>query len=206
MPELADDTFDHVIDVVGQNLAARRTVRRDRARAASVVVAIWDIDGKAQYCLIKRAKRGRNAGQWALPGGKVEEGETRLAAALREAEEEVELPRTSVQVIGRLDDITTRSGFAISAFVAAAPLGWMPAAASAEVQQAFPFSIAGLVADGVVRWAHVDDQRPLLQMHLGTGVRIHAPTGAILWQLRETGLGGREVSVADLRHPEFTRH
>src|SRR5699024_2118127 len=206
MAELAGDAFDHVIDVLSQNLATRQTVRLNRARAASVVIAVYDVEGKAQYCLIERAKRGRNAGQWALPGGKVETGETRLAAALREAEEEVELPRTAVRVVGELDDIATWSGFTISAFVVAAPLGWMPAAVSAEVQQAYQFSIAGLVADGVVKWAQVDEERPLLQMHLGAGVRIHAPTGAILWQLRETGLRGREVSVAGLRHPEFTRH
>ena len=206
MAELAGDAFDHVIDVLSQNLATRQTVRLNRARAASVVIAVYDVEGEAQYCLIERAKRGRNAGQWALPGGKVEKGETRLAAALREAEEEVELPRTSVRVIGRLDDIATWSGFALSTFVAAAPAGWRPAAASAEVQQAYQFSIAGLVADGVVRWAQVDEGRPLLQMHPGAGARIHAPTGAILWQLREAGLRGREVSVADLRHPEFTRH
>ena len=206
MVELADDTFDHVVEVIDQNLVARQTTCLNRARAASVVVAVYDVGGKAHYCLIKRAKRGRNAGQWALPGGKVEMGETRRDAALREAEEEVELPRTAVRVVGQLDDIATWSGFTISAFVVAAPLGWRPAAASTEVQQAYQFSIAGLVADGVVNWARVDNARPLLHMHLGAGVRIHAPTGAILWQLRETGLYGRDVSVADVRHPEFTRH
>src|SRR5699024_181096 len=130
MAELADDTFDHVIDVLSQNLAARQTVRLNRARAASVVIAVYDVEGEAQYCLIERAKRGRNAGQWALPGGKVETGETRLAAALREAEEEVELPRTSVRVIGRLDDIATWSGIELSTLVAEEPAGLHPASES----------------------------------------------------------------------------
>src|SRR5699024_4677200 len=157
MAEIVNEAFDHVTDVIALNLSARHPIRLDRARAASAVVAGYEIGGAAHYCLIKRAKRGRNAGQWALPGGKVETGETRLEAALREAEEEVALSRQSTWVIGRLDDIATQSGFVMSAFVAAAPTGWRPMAASPEVQGVHEFAVADLVADDVVRWARVDD-------------------------------------------------
>ena len=205
MAELTNATFNHVVDIIRHNLTGRHATRLEGGRAASVVVAVHEADGAAQYCLIKRAKRGRNAGQWALPGGKVEAGETRLEAGLREAEEEVALPGNSVQVLGCLDDFAARSGFVISAFVVAAPIGWRPTAVSSEVQRAYEFPVAELVSDDVVQWARVDDGSPLLQLHIRAGTRIHAPTGGILWQFGQLALLGREVSVAGLRQPGFTR-
>ncbi|RLV55349.1 CoA pyrophosphatase [Aeromicrobium phragmitis] len=174
------------------------------SRAAAVAIVLFDAGDTARYCLIKRAKRGRNAGQWALPGGKVEPGESSLDAALREAHEEVALDTSRSTVLGRLDDFVTSSGFVISPYVVAAPRGWRPIAADEEVQGAFEFAIADLLRPDVVRWARVDDGPALLQMHVAAGVRIHAPTGAVLWQFRQTALHGDEVSIAELRQPLFT--
>ena len=49
------------------------------------------------------------------------------------------------------------------------------------------------------------DGRPLLQMPLRHDMVIHAPTGAILLQFREVALRGRELRIADLAQPEWTR-
>ncbi len=186
------------------NLASRDWVRAEPTRAAAVSVIAFDVEAVPSFCLIKRARRGRNAGQWALPGGKVEPGESPQDAALREASEEVGLPAGS-RVLGRLDDMATTSGFVIAPFVVAAPDGWRPRAADAEVHACFEFAVPDLLGDDVVRWATVDDGPPLLQMHVAPGTRIHAPTGGILWQFRQTALLGQEVSLAGLRQPEFTR-
>jgi ADP-ribose pyrophosphatase YjhB (NUDIX family) len=66
-------------------------------------------------------------GQWALPGGRIDAGETPEAAALRELGEEVGLIVDAGEVLGRLDDFTTRSGFVITPVVVwagqASPLG-----------------------------------------------------------------------------------
>jgi 8-oxo-dGTP pyrophosphatase MutT (NUDIX family) len=200
-----DFSLEFLVRTVSDNLSQRVWTERPGARAAAVAIVLFDVDGAGHYCLIKRARQGRNAGQWGLPGGKVEPGESPVEAALREAHEEVALDVDASAVLGRLDDFVTSSGFVISPFVVRAPAGWRPVAAAEEVHRAVEFSVADLLGPDVVRWAQVDDGPPLLQMHITDGVRVHAPTGALLWQFRQTALHAAEVSVADLRQPEFTR-
>src|SRR5206468_13118518 len=57
-----------------------------------------------------------HSGQIALPGGSVEPGETLERAVVREAEEEVGIPAHSVELIGRLDDLITNSGFLVAPY------------------------------------------------------------------------------------------
>ncbi|MFG2045580.1 NUDIX hydrolase [Dactylosporangium sp. NPDC048998] len=74
-------------------------------------VAICVIDAKEPHVLlIKRAARGQNAGQWALPGGRVEPNETHIEAALRETEEEIGLYGDLDSALGTLDDFVFHSG------------------------------------------------------------------------------------------------
>ncbi|MEO8033802.1 MAG: CoA pyrophosphatase [Acidobacteriota bacterium] len=56
-------------------------------------------------------------GQVAFPGGGVEAGEELAAAAVREAQEEVGIPVDHVELIGRLDDVVTNSGFLVAPFI-----------------------------------------------------------------------------------------
>jgi len=65
----------------------------------------------------RSANLAAHSGQIAFPGGAVEEGETLEAAAVREAEEEVGIPSEHVELIGRLDDLITNSGFLVAPFV-----------------------------------------------------------------------------------------
>ena len=58
-----------------------------------------------------------HSGQIAFPGGAVEAGESFVQAVVREAEEEVGIPPRHVEVIGRLDDLVTHSGFLVAPFV-----------------------------------------------------------------------------------------
>ncbi|HET6582255.1 MAG TPA: CoA pyrophosphatase [Nannocystaceae bacterium] len=102
--------------------------------------------------LIERSGSLRShAGQLAFPGGKPEPGDPSLLdTALREAEEEVVLPRRDAGVLGRLSAVPTPTGFMIVPFVAWAPPGWQPAlGASPEVHRVLTPTLS-LLADPAV--------------------------------------------------------
>ena len=103
------------------NLAAfeRRPHREEGLRPAGVAVTlIADDDGAPCFVITRRARSLRkHAGQWALPGGRMDAGEDAAAAALRELREEVGLQLEGDSVLGLLDDYPTRSGFVITPVV-----------------------------------------------------------------------------------------
>ena len=87
-------------------------------------------------------------GQVSLPGGRREEADDSLrATALRETAEEIGVPPGAVEVLGRLDDITTGTGYAVSAFVGALDPAWpgpfRPHPAEVERLLEVPLSISG---------------------------------------------------------------
>lgn len=166
-------------------------------RAAVTVCVLEDAGGGPYVIVIKRAARGRNPGQWALPGGRADDGEQPVAAALRELAEETGV--TGVEVAGLLDDFVTDSGFVITPVVA---FGGRqePVPDPREVASVHAVPLERFLAPGVPRW-----KGKLLQMPLGPSIVIHAPTGAILWQFAEVALRGREQRVFDVAQPHWTR-
>jgi 8-oxo-dGTP pyrophosphatase MutT (NUDIX family) len=96
-----------------------------------VLVPVFrDDEGRLRLVLIVRTDRGLHGGQLAVPGGKVDAGdETLMATALREAEEEIGLSPTEVEVIAELAPV--RSGptdFEVHAFLGRIPpsIRWRP--------------------------------------------------------------------------------
>lgn len=101
-------------------LAARPAIEIDapQFRRACVLIPLIRNAGHWSVLLTRRAENlAAHSGQIAFPGGRVEEGEDLEQAARREAEEEVGIPRSVVEVIGRLDDLVTNSGFLVAPFV-----------------------------------------------------------------------------------------
>ncbi|MFI6600954.1 NUDIX hydrolase [Nonomuraea sp. NPDC050536] len=188
-------------ELITANLAAfavRRAPDGDGLRRAAVTVCVLeDPDGLPYTILIKRAPRGRNAGQWALPGGRLDDGEEPVQAALRELAEETAV--RGVRVAGLLDDFVTDSGFVITPVVAFGGTQ-QPVADPREVASVHAVALDSFLAPGVPRW-----RGGLLQMPLGPGIVVHAPTGAILWQFAEVALRGRDLRVFDVAQPRWTR-
>lgn len=182
----------HVIDA---DLASRL--------AAVCLLLVPGEDGEVSLVITRRASALRaHAGQWALPGGRIDEGETVTDAALRELEEEVGITIGPDRVLGQLDDYLTRSGYRMTPVIVwAADLPFVPAPHEAEVASVFRFGMSELDVDPKFLTIPESD-RPVVQVPLGDGV-IHAPTGAILHQFREVVLHGRTTRVAHFEQPVF---
>jgi len=187
-------------DVIRRNLASFQRVEAPAGpRGAAVSVCVLDGDGDAARILVaKRVARGRNPGQWALPGGSLDAGESVVDGALRELAEEAGV--SGVEVAGLLDDFVTDSGFVITPVVVLAPPGTTPQRDPAEIASLHEVALATLVEDDVPRW-----NGALLQMKVRHDMVIHAPTGALLYQFREVALLGRATRVAGFAQPDWTR-
>lgn len=176
----------------------------DGRRAAVAITLTVDDEGNPAFLLTKRPDTlRRHAGQWALPGGRLDPGEDATTAALRELEEELGIDLPADAVLGRLDDYPTRSGFRITPVVVDAGTDVTPAPDPEEVALVVHVALHELDRDDAPRWLEVDGARgPVIQMPIRQA-GIHAPTAAILYQFREVAVHGREVRVAHFDEPPF---
>jgi len=159
---------------------------------------------RAALILTRRASQLRDhAGQWALPGGRIDEGETPEQTALREMEEEVGLSLGANAVIGRLDDFVTRSGYAITPVVVWAGPRRTLVRNPAEVESIHRIPIDEFMReDAPVLESIPESDRPVLRMPVGDSW-IAAPTAAMLYQFREVCIAGRATRVAHYEQPQF---
>ena len=163
-----------------------------------------DVAGGAAFLLCRRASRlSTHAAQWALPGGRLDQGESSVDAALRELDEEVgvALPRSAV--LGLLDDYPTRSGYVITPVVVWGGGRLDPRPAPDEVVAVYRVGLHQLQRPDSPRFISIPESpRPVVQIPLGNDL-VHAPTGAVLLQVRWLCLEGRDDPVDDLEQPVF---
>ena len=163
-----------------------RTMPQSRKRPAAVAVTIVDeadaanLDGlesaegppdQAALILTRRsAALSHHAGQWALPGGRMEAGEGPEDTALRELEEEVGLCLGKEDIMGRLDDFSTRSGFVIKPVVIWAGRGMRLTPNPAEVASIHRIPVAEFLRkDAPIVEESSESKNPVLMMPVGRG-------------------------------------
>ena len=162
------------------------------------------VAGGASFLLCRRASRlNKHAGQWALPGGRLDAGESPIDAALRELDEEVGLKLGHDSVIGQLDDYRTRSGYVITPVIVWGG-GDPPLTPSPDEVLAVYRIGLHVLRDGEPRFVTIpESDRPVVQIPLGNDL-IHAPTGAVLYQFRQVAMAGNIGERVDhLEQPVF---
>jgi 8-oxo-dGTP pyrophosphatase MutT (NUDIX family) len=205
------DFHDTLRDTVAANLSGfplefiDGAGMRHAAVALTIVAGDTPEDGASMLLTRRTSKLNKHAGQWALPGGRVDDGEDPLQAALREMHEEVNLTLDDRHFLGRLDDISSRSGYVISPFVfwAEDTSTLVPNPDEVASIHRIPLNLfEGLDA---VQFIDVEGQtEKLLRLQLGPN-RIHSPTGAFLLQLWEVGVNGRHTRVKQHLHPDWSK-
>jgi 8-oxo-dGTP pyrophosphatase MutT (NUDIX family) len=173
---------------------------------AAVAIALLETEdgsGEAAFLLTRRAKGLRgHSGQWALPGGRCDAGETAPQAALRELHEEIGLNLSADAVLGLLDDYPTRSGYLVTPVVVWTGVRPALAVNAEEVASIHRIPLADIVREDVVDFVGIpESERRVVRIRINTS-KVHAPTAAFLYQFRELLLG-RTTRVADLEQPVF---
>jgi 8-oxo-dGTP pyrophosphatase MutT (NUDIX family) len=182
----------------------RRTDTGGLKRAAvAVVVVEGDAPGEAAFLLTKRTPRLRaHGGQWALPGGRVDAGETIEQTALRELHEELGVLASTDDILGTLDDYPTRSGYLIAPVVVWSP-GVTVTPNPGEVAAAYRIACRELFRDGSPEIVAIEESdRPIIRLPLPVA-NVNAPTAAVLYQFREVALAGRDTRVDHFEQPVF---
>lgn len=187
------------------NLAGFQRIEavRPELKSASVALTIVVVDGVSSLLITRRAPSLRaHAGQWALPGGRRDAGESIEDAGRRELSEETGLRLDSSAVLGRLDDYVTRSGYVISPIVVwAGETDAAFAGAESEVTRVHVVPLVELDVEPRLIMIPESDA-PVIQLPL-MGRYIHAPTAAVIHQFCQVALHGLSTRVAHFEQPVF---
>jgi 8-oxo-dGTP pyrophosphatase MutT (NUDIX family) len=175
-------------------------------KRAAVAIALVEADdgpgGTALLLTLRAAGLRAHRGQWALPGGRCDEGETSVQASLRELHEELGLEPGPDDVLGLLDDYPTRSGYLITPVVVWAAAGAALSPNPAEVASVHRIALEEIERPEAFDFVAIPESARRVIRFRHAGQFIHAPTAALIYQFREV-LAGRDTRVAELEQPVF---
>jgi 8-oxo-dGTP pyrophosphatase MutT (NUDIX family) len=174
-----------------------------RRRAAVAVTVVRDEEDRLCFLITRRAAGLRaHPGQFALPGGSIDAGETAAQAALRELAEELGVRLGPESVLGPLDDFVTRSGYCITPVVVWGgdePVELQPDPREVAVAYVVPLTELQQ-SPNFIRIP--ESTNPVIQLPM-LGTMVHAPTAAVLYQFAELALHRRVTRVDQLEQPVF---
>ena len=175
-------------------------------KRAAVAIALVEAGGAgrgtALLLTLRAAGLRSHRGQWALPGGRCDEDETPVMAALRELHEELSLELGSDDVLGRLDDYPTRSGYLITPVVVWAKAGAAISPNPEEVASVHRIALGEIEQADAFDFTAIPESTRRVIRFRHAGKFIHAPTAALIYQFREV-LQGRDTRVTELEQPVF---
>lgn len=198
-----DDRLERESIIAALSTFVPSSARDHDLRAAAVAIAIGGEAGRRRMLLTKRPPRLRaHPGQFALPGGKIDPGESAEEACLRELAEELGVVVSRSEVLGRLDDYVTRSGYVITPFVV-----WvgdrLDSVVTDPAEVAVVYEVGLVEIDAEPRFVSIEQSpRPVVQWPFRDSL-VHAPTGAVVHQFREVVLHRRHTRVGDFEQPVF---
>lgn len=181
----------------------------ENLRCAAVAIVITGSEANPSVpgilLTLRPIQLNQHSGQYALPGGKLDPGETPNYAAIRELEEELGIKLSEDHLVGRLDDYATRSGFCISPIILWVGKVHEIIPAPAEVEAVFHIPFSELDSEAIpVFEPGVDPDRPVLCSEFPTlGHRMYSPTASIIYQFREVAIRGNSTRVAHYDQPQF---
>ena len=181
MSRFTDPALDRLRHILSQRPAVEITA--PEYRRACVLVPIVRVHDEWSILFSRRsANLAAHSGQIAFPGGAVEQGEALEAAAIREAEEEVGIHRGAVELIGRLDDVITNSGFLVAPFVGVIQERIDYVLQEAEVTEVFEVPIEALldIAQPEVRYVTFRDRKYPAYFYRYRDYEIWGLTGRML--------------------------
>jgi len=199
-------------DAIRRNIAARcagfaRLPESEPAPAlkrAAVAITLVEAGGSGTALLLTLRAAGLRShrGQWALPGGRCDEGEAPVEAALRELHEELGLELAAGDVLGLLDDYPTRSGYLITPVVVWAATGGAISPNPQEVASVHRIALDNIAQADAFDFTKIPESTRRVIRFRHAGRFIHAPTAALIYQFREV-LAGRDTRVTELEQPVF---
>ena len=173
-----------------------------RAAVAVALTAAEAAGGTALLLTLRASGLRAHSNQWALPGGRCDEGETPAQAALRELHEELGLELGEGDVLGLLDDYPTRSGYLITPVVLWAGSGAALSPNPDEVASVHRIALENIEDADAFSFTTIPESTRRVIRFRHAGHFIHAPTAALIYQFREV-LAGRDTRVAELEQPVF---
>lgn len=179
--------YAHALGRVLSEREPRRACLPGVTLAAVLVALFHGDDDEVRVWLLRRPQALRtHAGQVALPGGKKDPDDaTLIDTALREAEEEIGLARSTVRVLGLGDEYVTVTRFAVTPVVAWIDAAFEPTPNPAEAARVFSAPLSLFRDRGLVRAIPLESVRRLVRSYEVDGEIVWGATAAILGSIAQ---------------------